>query len=237
MYVTDNHSLCVRARGYTADEVRSNIHAWLAHPAVRQYRMPSDYVDIVIGTNRRGEFQDFAYIYLSNPKLYNIFLGLQPDGLKGVLVPSKTPRADPLQKGGKAPERIANWADEVDEVFPPRMLKELPPVMEVTLELEPARVLIEDYCSYLKVGSLPAHISAEDIWKLCRPYSNDSAYPRVHRCYERAEAVVQFAPERYDANFAAFFLHKVEVAGGGIAVFTTVHDPPRYKTFESFPKT
>jgi hypothetical protein len=242
MEIEDQHSIYVMAGGHTIDEVEEQVKAWVTTPSVQEALASVgafDAYELSMATNYEGTFLGYGYIYCESTALYHILLGRQSSGFPGVLVDGgepvpyvqETPRWD-------IPTSRFNWADATDLQYPPKVLKPMPPLVETfqgSIILKPARISPSNHTSYLRIWSVPAHITAYDLWEIASPYT--SAVD-VTLCRERQEALLAFPENSYDANFAAFFLRKVILDETTTLVFRPMRPDetrPMYKGAEHYP--
>lgn len=242
MDVADLHSIYIMANGYTQEEVEEQIRTWVSTPAVQDALAASgasdDYI-LSLATNYEGEFLGYGFVYCNAPELYHVLLGRQPTGFEGVMVPSAVPvpYVHETPQWGVPVERY-NWADVTDLHFPPRVLEPRPSLISTEgtfIRLKPAVVSVDKLTTYLRVWSVPEHITAQDLWLLAIPYTSRVD---VSLCRERNEAVLAFPDYSNEANFAAFFLRKVIMEDGTTLVFRPLRpDEPRpmYKAAEQYP--
>jgi hypothetical protein len=211
--IEDHHSIYIRAAGHTADEVVAHVGGWIASDPVQQALAEagasSDYI-LSLATNVSDEFLGYGYLYCVSSALYHIMLGRQATGLSGILVPQAGVPCDYdeiLKWPWPAP--ALDWVAETERALPPPTLVAAPPLFRTTgtyIQLHPARVLSSRVTSYLRAWSVPARVTARQLWEVAHIYATKLI---VYVCHERGEALLQFPVDTYDAMFAAFFLRKV----------------------------
>lgn len=240
MDIEDKHSIYVMAGGSTPDEVYAYLADVIGAPAVQAALASvraSDAHHLALATNYEGHFLGYGYLYCVSPALYHLLLGRQVSGLTGELI-ERPPTAVyvPQPPRWDVPQPRENWADLTDSHCPLPELRPLPPVVQPSMDiiLKPARISAAQHTPYLRVWSLPDHLTAEDLWNLASPFTTSVS---VALCRERQEAVLSFPEDRYDANFAAYFLRKV-VLDDTTLVFRPMHSHethPMYKDAEHYP--
>lgn len=242
MNVEDHHSIYVMAQGYTEEEVRSQVDAWVHTPAVQQALLENDASDhyiLSLATNHENVFLGFGYIYCTSPALYHMLLGRQPTGLHGILVQTVPPQPyTPVLPvwDGTRPKRVC-WADETDKEFPEPTLQPCDSLIanDTFIRLKAAHIPFAAFTNCLRVWSVPDHITAKDIWACAIPYASQVD---VFLCRERNEACLVFSDLTYDANFASFFLRKVMLDDGTVLVFRPLRPDesrPVFKDAEHYP--
>jgi hypothetical protein len=233
METLDNHTIYVRARGYTHEEVRAQVAAWTDALQDVLGGGAKAYV-LTLATDREGMFLDFGYLYCVEGALYHVLLGRQPSGLDGVLVDVpgepealEAPRWD-------VPQPPMDWVETSERAHPSRRLVPAPPLLDMTgtqIRLDPAYVRVADVTRYLRVWNLPEGVTPRDLWYLGAPYTSEL---EVVFYRDRKEAVLVFPADTPDANFAAYFLRKVELPTGDVLVFKVSHERP-HKGGERYP--
>jgi hypothetical protein len=243
MDVEDRHSIYVMAQGHTQEDVTEHVRSWVSSPAVQSALASegaSDDYHVSLATNYEGEFLGYGFIYCTSPALYHILLGRQPTGLYGVMVPGAVavPYTPEVPHWDGTPRKHFNWSKVTDLHHPPKVLEPRDPLVSTDgtfIQLKPARIQLSTQTRYLRVWSVPEHITAQDLWLLAIPYTTQVD---VHLCHERNEAVLVFPEFTYDANFAAFFLRKAIIDDDTILVFRPLRpdEPlPMYKSSENYP--
>ena len=242
MDVEDRHSIYLMAGGHTREDVEAQVEAWVTSPAVQGALAAAgasdDYL-LSLATNYEGAFLGYGYIYCTSPELYHILLGRQPTGLLGVMEPGAPPVPyTPEVPRWDVPLERFSWSDVTDLHHPPSVLVPRPPLVSTEgacVQLKPALVPPSSQTRYLRVWSVPDHVTAQDLWLLAIPYTT---HADVLLCKERNEALLIFPEFTYDANFAAFFLRKAFLDDETTLVFRPLRlDEPRpvYKSAEHYP--
>lgn len=144
--IYDNHTLYVITDCATKEQIKNTI--W---NAIEEYETEND-VDlqckfrINLIENREGESCGIAFIFITNPAVYHMILGYNPDGSARIeYVPDPNVRVEREsekdcedKKEGKVtkPKKSKNWIDDEDydekkdEV--PKIMVKLPPLMDIT---------------------------------------------------------------------------------------------------------
>jgi hypothetical protein len=242
MEIEDHHSVYVMAGGNTLADVKAHIHAWVHDPRVQAALTTagvSDAYHLSLATNYEGTFLGYGYIYCASSALYHILLGRQASGLAGYLEPSAPAVPFTLAPPDwDVPLAPVDWVELTDLHYPLNHVVPLPPLITTEgthIQLKPAHIEATNQTRYLRVWSVPSHLTAHDLWMLAAPYSY---HVEVNLCKERHEALLVFPEHTPDANFAAFFLRKVVLDDQTTLVFRPLQPddtPPMYAEVEHYP--
>lgn len=227
MELTDTHTLYIKARGYSAEEVEAQVEAWTDEAAAHVGIDAAKAYRLAFATDREGTFLDFGYMYCFHPELYHVLTGKQPTGLTCVLVPQQ-PRPEspvPVPVPWRRMPRM-DWAEVSERAHPSALRVPADPLMTMEgtgIKIEQACVRRDDVTRYLRAWNVPESVTLDDLWTMASPYAFEL---EVVLYRDRREAVLIFPQDSSEANFAAFFLRKVELPSGDVLVFKTVQDPP-----------
>lgn len=224
--VTDNHSICIRARGLTIEDVTESIQQWMK-------KDPSCKYQVSMGTNYENKFMGFAYLWVEKSSMYYMLLGKKADGSLNILykedetfVPKSTMdwTRDPFIDGISI-----DWEEEVSANIAPMIAIPQPPLIDIRddIFLDPVRVYEQDQSSYLVCKHLHPSVTDEMLYQLALPYSSQkSHYPKIER--HKRDIRIRFKNESYDANFASFFLLKSYVTVGQESVLVQMKLPDKF---------
>lgn len=214
----DSNTICVQAKGLTKQDVEDVIAGWMT------YAPKGVTCDTSLACNAEDVFLGFGYVRFSHPSMYHMILGRKPDGSKNVryyedptFVPKSTMNydIDPF----KTPMKL-DWAAEVEACIAPMLEEILPPLIpiepykEVKVLVSPAAVCDTEHSNIMIAKFVPAWVTVDMLFEICSPFSNYKGYPRIDIRREKQEARLVFQPDSYNANFAAFVLHRKTITKG-----------------------
>ncbi len=203
MSISDNHTLCIQARGTVQSHLENAIVEWMSN-------FPSCIYHVSLATNHFNEFVGFGYLWVNDPKVYHVLLGKKHDGSENVEYIS-----DPsfVKKGNQEQEQ--RWADDADNNVAPLIPVQLPPIVtlnkridDINVSIIPALIQEEDVTNALIVRRLPHWVTEKMLCKITSMYSSDKRYPKINIFREKQEARLYFPNHTTDANFACFMLFK-----------------------------
>ena len=134
---TNNHTLLVKSGLATDEQLEECLKNFLLKVSrILNREIKCQYQsNLIIGRN--GRYYGFGYLWLSNPEIYNILLGRNPDGTERIEYTTDPNWKEPEKPLDEALAEVqykssswADWADEDDEIAE----KYKPPTKEVVLQ-------------------------------------------------------------------------------------------------------
>jgi len=119
---TNNHLLHVVTGVATEDQLRDSIKSILITAKNRGLPYITNFKVNIVADNK-GRLYGYAYVWFTNPEIFNMLVGRNPDGSERFELlddPDWKPVLD-----------SSNWADICDEEDPPKIRKPLPPLLEL----------------------------------------------------------------------------------------------------------
>ena len=223
--VTDNRTLYVRCEGATSQQIKTCMEEALATYREKTGEpLPCDVV-INLVENRERKSYGIAFVFVTNPQVYHMLVGLNPDGSE------KTP-ADPESL-------ILKFSPEHGDSYPP--LLEFSPAIVYPVE--------EGYLhNVLKCKKIPGWVSVDDILSIAEVYAikdpfvearpedyvRDS-YPMVE-ITRNGEVFVTYDPETNDALFALHMMKKIFIKKNNISCVLTFFPAPEEERYSEPPR-
>lgn len=136
---TDHHTLLVKSGIGTNEQLEGVIRKSIKHFEEHFHRKFPCFLKTNLIMGRNGRFYGFGYLYVSNPEIYYLLLGLNPDGSERIEYINDPLWKSPEKDLDDAIDEIvyigtswADWADQEDEVRKkyecPQIKKILPPL-------------------------------------------------------------------------------------------------------------
>ena len=130
----DNHTLYVKCKIATASQLKSSFDLFIKDASSKLGRPIPCNVTINLVENREGKSFGFAFVFVSNPEVYNILLGLNPDGTERISMIDDPSWVAPQVSFESS--KTSSWADiseEEDSMIAPKISTKLGPVATLPL--------------------------------------------------------------------------------------------------------
>ena len=214
-WFTDLHTLNIRTGSATKQEVADSFRAGVAAAEKKTGRNYPYRFFINMPCNSSGQTLGFCYLYVSEPALYRMAIGLTPEGEpceEKLLVIALPEKAEKAEKELEVLDRKAEKEPLVLDVNP-------------CFVWEPDKPQLSHHI--LKSSSLPLWMKEEDLMAVFAPFSESEGFPQIkmHTVVrpsgkgsagkQEKIALVTFNPATREGQFALHMRKKFEVADEG----------------------